>query len=242
MHIRYILLLTLIALLLVIYWNQLSDSVERVSTYMRVRLGGDKTVSDRIETFGYSVEQRLRPEFNRNSVAYPPKYVSLLAFKDSNTLELYAGEAHLNQRLVKRYHILGASGVLGPKLREGDRQVPEGIYRIESLNPNSLYHVSLRLNYPNDFDRRMGENDGRAQLGGDIMIHGSDLSIGCLAVGNDAAEELFYLAASTHLENITVIISPTDFRLSDRFASLPKEPEWVHTLYDEIKLALSKFE
>ena len=69
------------------------------------------------------------------------------------------------------YPILAASGVLGPKLREGDKQVPEGIYGAEALNPNSKFHLSIRLNYPNTFDRRMAQSDGRTQLGGDIMIH-----------------------------------------------------------------------
>ena len=54
------------------------------------------------------------------------------------------------------YPVLGASGVLGPKLKEGDRQVPEGVYRVPELNPNSDFHLSLRLDYPNEFDRAQG--------------------------------------------------------------------------------------
>lgn len=74
---------------------------------------------------------------------------------------------------IKSYPILAASGSIGPKLRESDMQVPEGVYQIESLNPNSQFHLSLRVNYPNEFDREQARIDGRAQLGGDIMIHGS---------------------------------------------------------------------
>ena len=80
--------------------------------------------------------------------------------------------------------------MLGPKLREGDRQVPEGVYTIANMNPNSISHLSLALSYPNDFDRARAAEDGRADntLGGSIMIHGGSGSIGCMAVGDEAAE------------------------------------------------------
>ena len=82
------------------------------------------------------------------------------------------------------------SGRLGPKLKEGDRQVPEGLYRVESLNPNSRYHLSLRVNYPNEQDKSYGRLDGRNNLGTDIMIHGKDCSIGCLAMGDPSCDFL----------------------------------------------------
>jgi murein L,D-transpeptidase YafK len=62
--------------------------------------------------------------------------------------------------LIHRYPLLAASGVAGPKLRQGDKQVPEGVYGISFLNPNSRYDVSLRVNYPNAFDRQMAAKDG----------------------------------------------------------------------------------
>jgi murein L,D-transpeptidase YafK len=76
-----------------------------------------------------------------------------------------------------------ASGKAGPKLREGDGQVPEGIYRIDGLNPNSSYHLSLKLNYPNDFDLEQARTEGRTELGGDIFIHGKAVSIGKTRAG-----------------------------------------------------------
>ena len=86
-------------------------------------------------------------------------------------------------------------GASGPKIQRGDKQVPEGVYGISYLNPNSAYHLSLGVNYPNAFDREMAAKDGRKNLGGDIMIHGKNVSSGCLAVGDEPAEELFVLAA-----------------------------------------------
>jgi L,D-transpeptidase catalytic domain len=84
---------------------------------------------------------------------------------------------------IHSYSVLVASGHNGPKLREGDRQVPEGFYRITSLNPNSSYHLSIKLNYPNAFDQQHADEEGRDRLGGDIFIHGKAASIGCLAMG-----------------------------------------------------------
>ncbi len=65
-----------------------------------------------------------------------------------------------------------------PKFKEGDGQIPEGIYGIEYLNPNSKFHLSMKINYPNSFDKEMAKIDNRKNLGGDIMIHGSNKTIG----------------------------------------------------------------
>jgi murein L,D-transpeptidase YafK len=143
-------------------------------------------------------------------------------------------------RKLRTYPILGASGSLGPKLMEGDDQVPEGVYRIESLNPNSMFHLSLRLTYPNEFDKEKGNLDGRHNLGTDIMIHGGERSVGCLAMGDEAAEDLFILAAETGIENVSVIISPVDFRIRDFPAQGRDLPGWAPELYEHIKTELAK--
>ncbi|MHC4642127.1 MAG: L,D-transpeptidase family protein, partial [Planctomycetota bacterium] len=127
-----------------------------------------------------------------------------------------------------------------PKLKEGDRQVPEGLYRIESLNPNSMFHLSLRINYPNEFDREQAKHENRTNLGGDIMIHGSNVSIGCLAMGDETAEDLFILTAETGIENISVILSPVDFRKSTFPEVTYSLSEWTDVLYEQIKQELSK--
>jgi len=125
---------------------------------------------------------------------------------------------------------------LGPKLKEGDKQVPEGVYRVESLNPNSRYHLAVRINYPNEFDRRQAEIDGRTSLGGDIMIHGSCCSVGCLAMGDEAVEDLFVLAGEVGIDNVSVILCPMDFR-KRQMLNLDL-PGWTDKLYEEIKLEL----
>ncbi|MDA3925741.1 MAG: hypothetical protein PF904_13665 [Kiritimatiellae bacterium] len=120
------------------------------------------------------------------------------------------------------------------ELQEGDLQVPEGLYKIESLNPNSRYHLALR------FDKMKGKFNGREDLGCDIMIHGKNCSVGCLAMGNSAAEELFILAAETGIEKISVILSPTDFRTRELPAKMPEVPEWTPELYATIREELIK--
>lgn len=129
--------------------------------------------------------------------------------------------------------------MLGPKLRAGDLQVPEGLYRVELLNPNSRFHLSLRLDYPNAFDRRRARADGRTRLGGDIMIHGNAVSIGCLAMGDPAAEDLFVLAADTGIGHVSVIVAPTDLRVRAAPRD-PTLPPWVDQLYARIRTALDE--
>ena len=87
---------------------------------------------------------------------------------------------------MRTFPFQGFSGTLGPKLREGDGQIPEGLYRIEYLNPNSSYHLSLKIDYPNAFDREKGRSDGRERLGYDIFIHGKSVTVGCIPIGDEA--------------------------------------------------------
>jgi murein L,D-transpeptidase YafK len=133
------------------------------------------------------------------------------------------------------------SGTLGPKLRQGDRQVPEGIYSIVYLNPNSVAHLSLALSYPNDYDRARAAEDGRDTLGGDIMIHGGSMSVGCLAIGDDAAEDLFVLAAESDRKDAVVVLSPIDFRRNVLPVDYDTQPAWVEDLYARLRGALDEF-
>jgi hypothetical protein len=199
------------------------------------------TIPDRLAQFGEASRARLAPHFKRAGVAYPPHTIALVAFKDRQTLQLYARAKTGDWRFVRAYPVLAASGELGPKLREGDLQVPEGRYGVQLLNPNSRFHVSLRLNYPNAFDQRMGRRDKRTRLGGDIMIHGKAVSIGCLAMGDAAAEELFTLAAQVGLRQVEVLVSPTDFRLNPEHAPPDDLPAWSSDLYRDISTALQSF-
>ena len=208
---------------------------------MNVKMTGKKTVADRLEEYGLIVEQRLAESFRAVGTAFPPRQLVFIGLKEEKRLELFVPDASGSWRLLKSYPILAASGKAGPKLRAGDRQVPEGLYRIELLNPNSLYHLSLRVNYPNEFDRAQAAEEGRTSLGGDIMIHGNELSIGCLAMGDEAAEDLFVLAARTGLENIRVILAPRDLRSGKWPVAESGQAPWIDELYRQIRDEMQMF-
>jgi hypothetical protein len=191
------------------------------------------TVAQRLTQYGPAARKRLAPAFRAAGVMYPPAKVVMLVLKQEKRLELYAAGGKRELRYIKTYPVLAASGHSGPKLREGDGQVPEGVYRVESLNPNSLWHLSLRLDYPNEFDRAMAAKDGRTKLGGDIMIHGYCVSIGCVAVGDEGSEDLFVLAADAGRECCMVVIAPRDLRTGSREIGRDM-PVWTDRLYDSI--------
>lgn len=213
----------------------------RAGRWMPTRRHARASIEQRLAQYGERADARLRPVFRRAGVPYPPTEVALLAFKDVRVMEVYArASPDAAWQFIKICSVLGASGKPGPKLIEGDRQVPEGIYRVELLNPNSRFHLSLRLNYPNEFDCRMGAADRRKNLGSDIMIHGGSSSIGCLAMGDEIAEDLFVLAARISKERMRVIIAPTDFRVEPP-RLIMHEPRWVAMLYANLHGELSQF-
>lgn len=162
------------------------------------------------------------------------KKLTLIAYKEEKLIKVY----NENKELISEYPVLKDSGSLGPKLKEGDKQVPEGFYKIDYLNPNSLYHLSMKLNYPNDFDRAQAEKDGRTKLGFDICIHGKAESVGCLAIGDPNIEKLFYQVAQVGIENVEIIITPFDLTQKP----IPDNTiPWVQSLYAEIKDNLESF-
>jgi len=180
-----------------------------------------------------SSEQRLKHSLADSDFVIYPKKLTLIGLKNEQLLEVW-GERNGRQVLIRTYPFTAFSGQLGPKFREGDRQIPEGIYRISYLNPNSKFHLSMRVNYPNAFDKKMAKREGRTKLGGDIMIHGSDKTIGCVPIGDDKIEELYFLAEQVGIENIKVILSPIDFRLTDVNIKTKKH-SWMKNLYSDIK-------
>jgi hypothetical protein len=198
-----------------------------------------RSVADVVRTLGPPARARLRPYFERAGVPYPPTHATLVVLKDERRLELWAGSAPAGQRHVRSYEILAASGGPGPKLRQGDLQVPEGVYRILWLNPNSAYHLSLKLDYPNDFDRAQARAEGRQDLGGDIFIHGRAVSIGCVAVGDPGIEELFVLAAEVTPARVRTLVAPHDLRR--RPPPTAAHPAWLAGLYRDLAQEMRAF-
>ena len=196
-----------------------------------------------VDRYYEKVKSRLEPRFRFADVEWPPKRVSLVAFKEQKRMEIWA-EKDGQWVFVHDYDIRGISGIAGPKLREGDRQVPEGFYRILWLNPASNFHLSLKLDYPNVQDRKQARREGRSGLGGDIFIHGESASRGCLAMGNNAIEDLFVLTALAGKENVSVLISPRDFRVEPLGLATNMDSEnreWVLNLTRDIANELEKY-
>ncbi|MFZ5950049.1 MAG: L,D-transpeptidase family protein, partial [Candidatus Rifleibacteriota bacterium] len=162
-----------------------------------------KTLEERLTELKPVVEPRLKEYFSLENLLYPPEALVFTAFKEEKVLEVYVKHKQTGKfALLKTYPLLAASGHPGPKLREGDRQVPEGVYLVDFLNPNSLYHLALKLNYPNEFDHRKAQSDGRFSPGSNIMIHGNQVSNGCLAIGDGPIEDLFMLSAKTGIDKV----------------------------------------
>jgi hypothetical protein len=231
-------LITALALIVLACWQW--RYVDAFAGAVSSRVSKSATVQQRIEQYGPAVRTRMEPLLQKAGLNYPPARLTFIGLKEEKLLEVWAGNATGPMRLIKTYPIRAASGVAGPKLREGDRQVPEGIYAIELLNPNSSYHLSLRVNYPSAFDKARAREEGRTNLGGDIMIHGKAVSIGCLAMGDEAAEDLFILAALTGIKNIQVLLCPCDLRTKN-FAPPAQAPQWTGTVYADLKKALAVY-
>ena len=118
--------------------------------------------------------------------------IFIRAFKKEKKLEVWGRDSlHKEFVFLKEYRICRASGQAGPKRKQGDGQIPEGFYTIDRFNPWSQFHLSLGLNYPNKSDKILSD---KKHPGGDIFIHGSCVTIGCLPMTNDKIKEIYILA------------------------------------------------
>ncbi|MCX5514478.1 L,D-transpeptidase family protein [Kaistia algarum] len=120
----------------------------------------------------------------------PKSPIYIRAFKESSELEVWKQRRDGQYALLTTYSICKWSGKLGPKIKEGDRQAPEGFYTITrgQMNPNSSYYLSFNIGFPNAFDRSLG------RTGTNIMVHGACSSAGCYSMTDEAAGEIYALA------------------------------------------------
>ena len=110
-------------------------------------------------------------------------------FKQEAVLEVWKQDRSGRFALLKTYPICRWSGDLGPKVREGDRQAPEGFYSITpgQMNPQSAYYLSFNTGYPNAYDRSLGHT------GSELMVHGDCSSRGCYAMTDEQIAEIYSL-------------------------------------------------
>ncbi|MBL0146788.1 MAG: L,D-transpeptidase family protein [Chitinophagaceae bacterium] len=166
-------------------------------------------------------EDTLQKQFEEKKLSWPPKAVYIRSFKYDRQLEVWVkGEKKEPYKLFKTYKICMQSGSLGPKRFEGDFQVPEGFYHINEFNPNSNYHLSLGINYPNASDKILSDS---VRPGSAIYIHGNCVSTGCIPISDMPIEELYVLtsfAKEAGQEFIPVHIFPVRYNQKKSFEYL----------------------
>lgn len=139
------------------------------------------------------LEDSIKKQFEEKKLAWPPQSLYIRSFKYDRQLEVWVkNDSKESFKLFKTYKVCMQSGTTGPKRMEGDYQIPEGFYYINEFNPNSKYHLSLGLNYPNASDRILSDS---LRPGGSIYIHGNCVSTGCIAISDVPIEELFVIAS-----------------------------------------------
>lgn len=170
---------------------------------------------------------RVRPSLERDLAAKGFHFgdpVFLRAFKEENVLELWVLKRETKKyELFRTWEIAAQSGKPGPKLAEGDQQVPEGFYFVprSGMKPDSVFHLAFNIGYPNAYDRHHG------RTGSFIMIHGNCISIGCLAMTDEKIEEIYTLcdaALAGGQEFFRVHFFP--FRMTSERLERAKDSEW----------------
>jgi len=158
-------------------------------------------------------------------------------FKEEAILEVWIDTGSEYEHL-KDYIICAYSGYLGPKLKEGDRQAPEGFYKVgkRQLNPKSKYHLSFNLGYPNKYDRVHN------RTGTFLMVHGNCVSIGCYAMTDEKIEEIYALVegALDHGQRY-VDVHAFPFRLNDKNMNLYEGNKW-YEFWSNLKEGYDYFE
>jgi len=193
-----------------------------------------------------NLEDSIKKQFEEKNLTWPPQSLYIRSFKYDRQLEVWVkGNNDVQYTLFKSYKVCMQSGTTGPKRVQGDNQVPEGFYYINEFNPNSKYHLALGLNYPNTSDRILSDS---IHPGGDIYIHGSCVSTGCIAISDLPIEEVYILAslAKTNGQDfIPVHIFPVQFKNAKSVGYLNKFlkdfPEYTG-LTDEMKKAYQYFD
>jgi hypothetical protein len=192
------------------------------------------------------IEDTLQKQFQTQKLVWPPSYVYIRSFKYDRQLEVWVkNDLKSPYKLFKTYKVCMQSGTTGPKRMEGDYQVPEGFYYINEFNPNSNYHLSLGLNYPNVSDRILSDS---TRPGSAIYIHGSCVSVGCIPIDDLPIEELFVIGNAVKnqgQEFIPVHIFPVRYNVKESMSYLTnsiKDNEYLKQFNKSIKPAFDYFE
>ncbi len=158
------------------------------------------------------------------------------AFKKERELEVWVAQSD-TYKLLTTYEFCTSSGSLGPKRKEGDLQIPEGVYHINHFNPFSTFHLSLGINYPNASDKILSD---KKHPGGAIYIHGDCVSIGCIPITDDKIKELYILAVESKNSGHSKI--PVHIFPSRNIPDLTKEAGENTGFWNNLKTIYDDFE
>lgn len=170
--------------------------------------------------------------------------IFIRSFKFEEDLEVWAkNRSEASYRLVATYKYCSNVGDLGPKRKEGDKQIPEGIYSMSKFNPQSSFFLSLKVDYPNASDTILSDQQ---TPGGMIFIHGGCNTIGCISITDEWIKELYVFCVEARdkgQEEIPIHIFPT--RLTDEnFRLLTRQYEGpeLHSFWRQLKTGYDFFE
>ncbi|HUW73997.1 MAG TPA: murein L,D-transpeptidase family protein [Methyloceanibacter sp.] len=192
----------------------------------RVTINWDRTEYKALHRAGKTLPgtpdlSRLRARLDRAGVK-PRVPIHLRIYKLESEIELWVEKGGRFERFAT-YPICMWSGRLGPKLKEGDRQAPEGFYTVskEALNPNSRMHLSFNLGFPNVYDRSHG------RTGSFLMVHGGCASIGCYAVTDGVVDEIWdFVTAALDSGQARIPVHAFPFRMTERNVRLRSGNQW----------------
>jgi murein L,D-transpeptidase YafK len=163
----------------------------------------------RVKTAYSEKWESLKGELAKKGINKESFEMYIRVFKNDKIVEVWLRSKEQKEyKLFKTYNICASSGELGPKRQQGDGQVPEGFYNVAAFNPYSSYYLSLGVSYPNASDKIVGKGN----LGGDIMIHGNCVTIGCMPLTDNYIKEVYVLAVEARnngQQSIPIHIFPT---------------------------------
>lgn len=232
-----------------VVWPRKSSVQGRIAACLAVgiaaghpAMAGPDDVASIGERRAAEVAARVRPLLKRGLAEAGLRVgdpVFVRAFKEERVLELWMQPRGSGRfRLFRTYPVAAQSGTLGPKLAEGDGQVPEGFYHVtrSRMKPDSAFHLAFDVGFPNEYDRHHG------RTGSFIMIHGGRASVGCLAMTDPGIEEIYTLCDAALVSGqrfFRVHLFP--FRLTETRLGRERDNRWLG-FWDELRDGFLRFE
>jgi murein L,D-transpeptidase YafK len=204
----------------------------KVKTFLPQLVGSSADIAE--------VRQRVLPNLRTSLIDAgleigSPAFIRV--FKEERLLEIWL-QGNSSYQLFKTYQICNYSGDLGPKVKEGDRQSPEGFYKVDkaALNPNSSYHLSFNLGFPNAYDQ------AHSRTGSFLMIHGDCVSVGCYAMTNEGIEEIYLITeAALNAGQAHVPVHAFPFKMTSERLYQEREAAWFE-YWENLKVGYDFFE